>query len=503
MASPRTRSGTPRLSDLARKVVVPSGITSTGWPGVRDTCRQKLGLTFDPWQDATGRVILAKRKTGKLATTVGGVGMSLPRQVGKTYLMAGTLFALCVNTPGLLCIWTAHHLKTSGETFLAMQAFAQRHRVAPYVRRVLTGSGNSEIEFVNGSRILFGARERGFGRGIPGVDVIVFDEAQKLSDGALDAMVATLNTSSLGLHVYIGTPPRPGDDSEAFTRMRTEAWSGQMEDSAWVEFGCDDGYAPPPKPAPLVAADWRQVEKANPSYPDRTPRESILRLRKKLSDESYLREGLGAWDSTARLGAFGPGASWESVPKVDRPPDLAPGALGVAVSLDLAHAALVAAADVDGRTLLRVVGHVPTARMGALLDELGAVQAEHGCPVVIDGKGPGADYVPPIRDLVGDALHVASLDELKDGCAGLYKAVRDGGVVHACDADGDGERLDELDRAVAAATRRDVGDRWLWGRRKSGDICSLEAATLAAWGLTIETEPAPVSAYESRGVLTI
>ena len=34
-----------------------------------------------------------------------------------------------------------------------------------------TGSGDEEVRFTNGSRILFGARERGFGRGIAGVEI--------------------------------------------------------------------------------------------------------------------------------------------------------------------------------------------------------------------------------------------------------------------------------------------------------------------------------------------
>src|SRR5690606_4120657 len=168
----------------------PEGAVTTGWPAVRKTCVEKLGIEFDPWQEQVGSLILAKRADGSLASTVDGVGLSLPRQVGKTYLIAAMAFALSVNTPGLLVIWTAHHMATSSETFLALQGFAKRSRVAPHVRQVFTGSGDKEIRFHNGSRILFGARERGFGRGIPGVDVLIFDEAQILSDKAMSNMLA-------------------------------------------------------------------------------------------------------------------------------------------------------------------------------------------------------------------------------------------------------------------------------------------------------------------------
>src|SRR5690606_12192653 len=198
-----------KLSEVAKHLSIPDGIVSSEWPSVHKTCRDKLGITFDPWQEDIGRLILTKRADGTLTTTVDGVGMSLPRQVGKTYLLAGMVFALCVNRPGLLVIWTAHHMATSGETFLAMQGFAQRAKVAPHVRQVYTGSGDEEVRFHNGSRILFGARERGFGRGIPGVDVLIMDEAQIHSDKAMSNMLATMNTSRFGLHLYIGTPPKP------------------------------------------------------------------------------------------------------------------------------------------------------------------------------------------------------------------------------------------------------------------------------------------------------
>ena len=158
-APSRTRRGTPKLSDLAKKVVAPTDITSTGWPSVRDVCKVKMGVEFDPWQDGAGRLILAKREGGKLAAMIGGVGMSIPRQVGKTYLIGAIVFALCILRPGLLVVWSAHHARSHGETFLAMQDFAKRRKVAAFIRQVFPGSGDEEIGFANGPD-LFGAREQ-------------------------------------------------------------------------------------------------------------------------------------------------------------------------------------------------------------------------------------------------------------------------------------------------------------------------------------------------------
>src|SRR5690606_35198891 len=122
-------------------------------------------ITFDPWQDGAGRVILAKRSDGKYAATVGGTAMSIPRQVGKTFLIGALVFALRLLTPGLTVIWTAHRLRTAGETFEKMRGMSRRKKVAPYIEKIILGSGEEEVRFRNGSRILFGARERGFGRG--------------------------------------------------------------------------------------------------------------------------------------------------------------------------------------------------------------------------------------------------------------------------------------------------------------------------------------------------
>lgn len=38
-----------------------------------------------------------------------------------------------------------------------------------------------------------------------------------------------------------------------------------------------------------------------------------------------------------------------------------------------------------------------------------------------------------------------------------------------------------LDLAVTAAERRNIGDRWVWDRRRAIDLSPLTAATVAAW----------------------
>lgn len=284
-----------KLSEVTKKLIIPTGIVGSYWPTVRTTCVERLGITLDRWQDGISGLLLAYGDGGVLAHTIGGFGMSLPRQVGKTHTVVTTLFGLCVEYPGMLAIWTSHHVKTNSETFQAVQAYCKREKIRPFIKRVYLGSGDEAVEFVNGSRILFGARERGFGRGIPGVDALISDEAQILSQRAMQDMLATLNTSRLGLHVYVGTPPKPTDNSEMFTGMRQEADSGGATDMVWIECGADDGVTD--------LDDTTQWLKANPSSPHRTPIVSIQRLRRRLDDDGFRREALGIWDA-AEVSAF-------------------------------------------------------------------------------------------------------------------------------------------------------------------------------------------------------
>lgn len=331
--SPTTTSER-KLSDVAKHMVVPSGIVKTGYPAVAAQCA-KMGVAHDGWQKGLGRAILAKRANGKYAAGIGGVIVSICRQVGKTFTIGTIIFALCILFPGTKVLWTAHHGATSDETFDALAALARRRRVVPYiaVRGVRGGNGKQRIKFRNGSQILFGAREHGFGRGIPGVSIVVFDEAQILKSKALNDMVPAANTVKNPLVIYMGTPPTPDDPAEVFKSRRRKALKVEARRKAgedvrsntlYVEVGADAGDDPDSHET------WA---KANPSFPHRTDADAIQRLREQLDDEaSFLREGLGIWDEDAD--GDGPlSKSWPML-AVDDAPAEGTRAFGVAFSAD-------------------------------------------------------------------------------------------------------------------------------------------------------------------------
>lgn len=466
MLSSTTKPGTPKLSEVARKVVAPTGIVSTMWPAVERTCREKLGLTFDPWQNQAGRIALAKRADGTMAATIDGVGMSICRQAGKTHWMTGLIFGLSINRPNTLTVWSAHHARTHGETFLSMLVFSERLRVAPYIEQTFTGSGTEEIRFRNGSRILFGARERGFGRGIPGVDVIVADEAQIMTENAVDAMTATLNTSHFGLAFYLGTPPKPADPSEAFTRMREEAWAGTLRDGAWIEFGAEPGADPNSQ------TTWR----VNPSYPHRTPRESMLRLQRKLSPDSFLREGLGIWPAAGGKQII-PSDRWSEL--VSDGPDIgkAPDAFGVAAFDD--EFSVVACWGVgDGRHVEEVFANP---RLDLVVDWL-VGNAGHRTPALVPNYGSAAPLQPMLHAKRVNAKS-ATTGDVGRGCELLEEGGKVGWLTHA-----DQQALADSLAGARKKIGRD-GAAWTFDLKASTNNAPIMATVLALSGAAAVVRP--------------
>lgn len=461
---------------------------------MRSKCRE-LGLGFDPWQHGTGQVILAKRADGLYAAGIGGVVISIPRQVGKTYLLGAIVFALCLLNPNLTVIWTAHRLRTANETFSSMRSMSRRKKIKPFVEKIILGSGEEEIRFANGSRILFGARERGFGLGFSGVDVLVFDEAQRLSEAAIDDMVPTTNQAPNPLLLFTGTPPRPTDSGEVFTNKRAEALASGRdigfgattadldeafraeladEDTAYIEFSADADAKPD---------DWAQIRRGNPSHPLRTPRASVLRMRKNLTPDSFLREGMGIWDDDAAKSTI-PVKVWGN--RADRSENPAPhvGRVWLAIDTDpdRARTSIVACGvRVGGRPLVEV-----TSTEDGAVDNHAGVEWAVLRAKEIHARNPIAAVLVVATAAAGSlikALQAAKLpvvpvtdQQYKQACGQFYDAAVETGLLEHL-----AQRV--LDDAVKVAIKRPSGDAWVWDRKKAtADITPVTGATLALYG---------------------
>ena len=103
-----TESSDPKLSEVARHIVMPSGIVTSMFPKVNKRAKT-CGIRYDRWQQGLLTLILGRRKDGTFAASVGGVVLSICRQTGKTFTVSSLVVILCTLIPDLTVIWTAHH----------------------------------------------------------------------------------------------------------------------------------------------------------------------------------------------------------------------------------------------------------------------------------------------------------------------------------------------------------------------------------------------------------
>lgn len=505
MASSRTGSSTSRpsrpepdprkLSEVARHVVIPKGIVTTAWPRVVAKCAE-VGIVFDGWQHGVGSIALGKRKDGKYAATVGGVVLAIPRQVGKTFLVGMIVIALCLINSGMTVLWTAHRTRTATKTFQTMQGMVMRKKIRPHLAPgrndgIRTANGEQEIRFKNGSVIMFGARADGFGRGFDEVDVEVFDEAQILKEQALEDMVPAANQSrqpSGALVFFMGTPPRPGDDGEAFLMRRQRALSGKNSNIAYVEFSADPE---------AEIWDREQWAKANPSYPRRTPEESMERMFELLTDEdSIRREALGIFDSTETARVISE-EDWARVKDeasmaierltlaIDVPPNR--GVSSVAIAGKRADGKWHVALD-ENRNGVDWIG--PYVEDLAAKNRLHAVVVDELSGLAEERKGRhflvGTDVVVTLAAADGRDMRIAS--------AKFFDAVMDGSLRHTDQP--------QLNVALSVARKRPLGGGWAWNRKDAtSDITPVVACTLALWGAQNENVKRPTSRSGGRRVV--
>lgn len=481
--SSTTKPGTRKLSEVARHLVRPSGIAGQDWTKIYAYCKS-LGIKFEPWQDGIGRLAFAKRADGVYAASIGGVVISIPRQVGKTYLVGGIAFALCLWKPGTKVIWTAHHSNTADETFESMSAMAQMAKVAPHIRAVRSTNGQQRIVFRNRSRVEFGARERGFGRGKQKVSLLVLDEAQILTESALENMVPSMNRADNPLMFMMGTPPRPQDPGEVFSNKRARALSGTSDDAVYVEISAEEDADPD---------DREQWAIANPSFPHFTPVEAMLRMRESFTDDGFKREALGIWDPEDSPQVIDDKA-WTrqgdpaSMPierltlAIDVPPDRK----SASVSLSGRRA--------DGRWHVELDDErrgvdwvIPWVQERAGKNQLHAVVADEMSGLVEKRKGRhyliGTDIVVTLAAAEGRDMAIA--------CAKYHDGIVDGSVFHTDQP--------QVNVALSVAAKRPLAGAWAWNRKDAAsNVSPVVSQTLALWGAQKDNVERPTRRQGTR-----
>lgn len=458
------------------------------------------GLAADDWQREVLDEWLGQFRGSYAALTC---GIAVPRQNGKNALLEIRELYGAVGL-GEKILHTAHEVKTAQKHFRRLKYFfgnqagdpaAKFPELNALVEQIRSVNGQEAIFLKNGGSIELVARSKNSGRGFT-VDVLVMDEAQELSDDALEALMPTTSSAPLGnpQWLYAGTPPGPNAMGEVFTRVRREALDGDSARLSWLEWS-------PPEGVPLNLDDkalWRRV---NPGVAAGRLQLAVIEgERKRFSDLGFARERLGQWARVEGAGQALPVKAWDAAAvDVSVAPPEGRLVVGVKFSADGALAGLaVATRPADPLVPVRVDA-IRLASMGEgtgwLVDWV-LERQDRITQIVVDGKGSAQAFV----DVLADAgfqtrrkvsressrrIRVPGVADVVSAHAAFLDAVRAGAVQHG--------RSEMLDAQVADATKRrigrDGGFAWM-PISDSGNTTLLDAVTFAFWGARTVTRRA-------------
>jgi phage terminase large subunit-like protein len=241
------------------------------------------GLQLDPWQ----RFVLEaglRRRAGKWSAFE--VGLIVARQNGKgAVLEALELAALFLFPDVRLILHSAHEFKTAAEAFLRVRALIEDNPdFASEVSRIRTTTGAEAVELKNGKRLRFVARSSGSGRGFTS-DLVILDEAYKLGDQEMAALLPTLTARPDPQVWYTSTAG--GQDSVQLGRVRARAEAGGDPSLAFMEWSARETDDP---------ADPVTWARANPGLGIRISPEYVEREMAALGPEVFARERLSIGD---------------------------------------------------------------------------------------------------------------------------------------------------------------------------------------------------------------
>lgn len=408
-------------------------------------------------------------------------GLSVPRQNGKNAILeAFELYALVVC--GWHVLHTAHRVKTAKKSFQRLVKYFtdKRHpEVSGMVGNIRYTNGEEAICLASGASIEFSARSRAGARGFDDIQLVVFDEAQDLTDDQLSAIMYTISASSTGerMMVYTGTPPDGSSPGTVFARVRDAALSHPAKRSCWHEWG----VAEPPRKGSAFADLLDDIYAANPSMGFTLDEEWTENEFANADLAGFAVERLGWWP--ARAGARLIPLEWWEETAVPRGLIPKSGRKAFGVKFDPAgeRAALcVCLLPEDGPAHVELIADVPREDgMARIADFLASDDMEETTSAIaIDGRS-GADA---LFEKLSDTYPRQAL--MRPGTAGVVaasvmfaEALRDRALTHWDSPNGEQRALDD---SALSSIKRPIGGDGGWAFGGDGST-AVEAATLALW----------------------
>lgn len=428
-----------------------------------------------PWQRIPLRAWLARDENDRLVYLT--CGLSVPRQNGKNVdIEAREIYELVVC--GGHVLHTAHRVKTAKKAFRRLVKFFKDEKnnpeAAALVDTIRYTNGEEAIYLNNGGYIEYASRGRGTSRGFDDITLVVFDEAQDLTDEQQSAIMYTLAASSTGDRqlIYTGTPPDETAPGEVFTRVRKQILENPTPRSCWHEWSVEEigdvsdverWYATNPSLGYILDLEFTQNEFSN------------------ASPEGFAHERLGWWSPVVTSKRIISHELWEKS-RIK--------AIGKDYENRLAFA--VKFSKEGSRYSLGGCKRDKAGNMAVELVEVGTTEQgtkglaqalydrrNKASVVVVDGLSGADDLCGNLEELHAPRGYVLrpSTDGVIAACSGFVGSLSDGSMVHT--------RQQALEDAVSHAVKRPIGVRGGWGFDCDDlyDPTPLEAVSLAAWGL--------------------
>jgi hypothetical protein len=353
--------------------------------------------------------------------------------------------------------------------------FTDKHHpeITDIVKNIRYTNGEECIELDNGGTIEFSARSRQAARGFDGISLVVYDEAQELTDDQVEAIMATLSASATGNRqiIYTGTPPYPNCPGEVFRRRRTVCTTDPGRHDSWHEWSvCAD------KIDDINIADTTLWYMCNPALGIRLDEEFTLEEQRTMSADGFARERLGWWSPIAehKVDYAIPEAIWNECATDETKPD-GRTAFGVKFSADGAEVCLAGAVLAgDGSVYVELIERKPTGKGTRWLAEWLNQRYNKACCVVIDGRNGCDVLIDRIADIwrMKGAIVRPSVRDVIASVSMLTDALNEKALKW-------NRQQDALKESATTSTKRSIAGGWGFGGENS---CPIESCALALWG---------------------
>ena len=448
-------------------------------------------MPLDEWQENVFEAAMGERSDGRWAARL--VGLSTPRQNGKSQLIVARALAGALLFDEKTIICSAHQTDTAREVFQRLlDAIDVNPGISRRVESVMKAINREYIRFKGGSTIRIKARSVAGSRGFS-ADCLLLDEAQILGSAAWSSILPTMSARENPQAWLLGTPPTPQDDGEVFARLRQRGIEGKDARLAYLEWSADQDDDMD------STAIWA---KANPAFGTRISAEAIEAERSAMNDEQFAMERLGMW-AVSRSHAIIPAQSWADREDFDSSAKRSL-SLGVEVGPDLAWASVALAGQrPDGEWHFELDDDQHTRGRGVawLVPHLQYLTVNNPSirSVVVDVAGPVAALLEQRAGrwfFKGTTLQVTPVKvaELGAGCANVLDGVVTGWLHHIGQP--------QFTAAALAAGKRPLGDTgmWVWSRKMAeSDITPIQAGTLALIGARAQNQDVRKPTRTGRG----